>query len=113
MLDVGYTQSYSFFILDVSPQIHPFFMLDVAPSHTSDNGRNQSSHHVTALTSDHERNQSSHHVRKAQHLYLTMEGTNPLTMSEWLSTDISLPLGRNINTEDTKLLPKVFKIHPS
>ena len=79
-------------------------MLDVASSHTSENGRNQSSHHVialisdhgrnqsshhvTALISDHGRNQSSHHVGRAQHLDLTMEGTNPLTMSEGLNTYI-------------------------
>ena len=88
-------------------------MLDVGSSHTPDNGRNQSSHHVTALTSDHGRNQSSHHVRMAQHLHLTMEGTNPLTMSEGLSTDTSLPLGRNLDLENTKLLPEVLKIHPS
>ena len=32
----------------------------------------------------HGRNQFSHHNRMAQPLYLTMEGTNPLTMSKWL-----------------------------
>ena len=32
----------------------------------------------------HGRNQSSHHDSMAQPLHLTMEGTNPLTMSEWL-----------------------------
>ena len=42
-----------------------------------------------------------------------MEGTNPLTMSEGLSTDTSLPLGRNPDLENTKLLPEVLKIHPS
>ena len=36
----------------------------------------------STLTSDHGRNQSCHDVRKAQHLYLTMGGTNPTTMSE-------------------------------
>ena len=46
----------------------------------------------------------------AQHLHLTMEGTNPLTMLEWLM-DSSLPLGRNLNLENTKLLPEVLKIH--
>ena len=46
----------------------------------------------------------------AQPLHLTMEGTNPLTMSEWL-TDSSLPLGRNLDLENTKLLPEVFKLH--
>ena len=42
-----------------------------------------------------------------------MEGTNPLTMSERLSTDTSLPLGRNLDLENTKLLPEVLKLHPS
>ena len=60
----------------------------------------------------HGRNRSSHHDRMAQPLYLTMEGTNPLTISEW-PTDSSLPLGGNLNLENTKLLPKVLKIHPS
>ena len=46
----------------------------------------------------------------AQILHLTMEGTNPLTMSEWLM-DSSLPLGRNLNLENTKLLPEVLKLH--
>ena len=41
-----------------------------------------------------------------------MEGTNPLTMSEWLM-DSLLPLGRNLNLENTKLLPEVLKLHPS
>ena len=72
-------------------------MLDVAFTHIPDNGRNQ----------------SYHHVGRAQHLYLTMEGTNPLTMSERLSTDTSLPLGRNLDLENTKLLPEVLKLHPS
>ena len=39
-----------------------------------------------------------------------MEVTNLLTMSEGL-TDSSLPLGRNLNLENTKLLPEVLKIH--
>ena len=42
-----------------------------------------------------------------------MEGTNPLTMSEWHSMDTSLPLGRNLYLENTKLLPDVLKLHPS
>ena len=87
-------------------------MLDVGSSHTYDNGRNQSSYHVIALTSDHGRNQSSHHVGRAQHLYLTIEGTNPLTMSEWNSMDTSLLLGRNLDLENTKLLPEVLALHP-
>ena len=39
-----------------------------------------------------------------------MEGTNPLTMSEWL-WDSSLSLGANLDLENTKLLPKVLKLH--
>ena len=39
-------------------------------------------------------------------------GTNPLTMSEWL-TDSSLPFGGNLDLENTKLLPEVLKLHPS
>ena len=58
----------------------------------------------------HGRNQSSHHDRMVQALHLTIEGTNPLTMSEWL-TDSSLPLGRNLDLENTKLLPEVLKLH--
>ena len=46
----------------------------------------------------------------AHPLHLTMEGTNPLTMSEWL-TDSSLPLGGNIYLENTRLLPEVLKLH--
>ena len=55
---------------------------------------------------------SSHHDRMAQPLQVTMEGTNPLTMSEWLWVS-SLSLGGNLNLENTKLLPKVLKLHPS
>ena len=47
-----------------------------------------------------------------QPLHLTMEGTNPLTMSEWLWVS-SLPLGGNLDLENTKLLLEVLKIHPS
>ena len=39
-----------------------------------------------------------------------MEGTNPLTMSEWLM-DSSLPLGGDLDLENTKLLPEVLKLH--
>ena len=46
----------------------------------------------------------------AQPLHLTMERTNPLTMSEWL-IDSSLPFGGNLNLENTKLIPEVFKLH--
>ena len=41
-----------------------------------------------------------------------MEGTNPLTMSEWL-WDSSLSLGGNLYLKNTKLLPEVLKLHPS
>ena len=46
---------------------------------------------------------SYHHDRLAQPLYLTFS-------LEWL-LDSSLPLGRNLDLENTKLLPKVLKIH--
>ena len=39
-----------------------------------------------------------------------MEGTNPLTMTEWL-WDSSLSLGENLYLENTKLLPKVLELH--
>ena len=39
-----------------------------------------------------------------------MEGTNPLTMSEWL-TDSSFPLGENLDLENTKILLEVLKLH--
>ena len=42
-----------------------------------------------------------------------MEGTNPLTMSEWHSMDTSLPLGRNLDLENTKFLLDVLKLHSS
>ena len=48
----------------------------------------------------------------AQPLHLTMEGTNPLTMSEWLWVS-SLSLGGNLNLENTKLLPEVLELQPS
>ena len=54
--------------------------------------------------------ESSHHDRMAQPLHLTMEGTNPLTMSEWL-WDSSLSLGGNLDLENTKLLPEVLELH--
>ena len=46
----------------------------------------------------------------AQPLHMTMEGTNPLTVTEWLKYS-SLPLVRNLDMENTKLLPEVFKLH--
>ena len=48
----------------------------------------------------------------AQHLYLTMEGTNLLTMSKWIM-DSSLPLGGNIDLDNTKLLLEVLKLNSS
>ena len=45
----------------------------------------------------------------AQPLHLTMEGTNPLTMSEWLWVS-SLSLGGNLDLENTKLLPEVLEL---
>ena len=39
-----------------------------------------------------------------------MEGTNPLTMSEGL-IESSLPLGGNIDLENTNILPEVLKLH--
>ena len=48
----------------------------------------------------------------AQPLHLTMEGTNPLTMSEWLWVS-SLSLGGNLDLENTKILLEVLKLHPS
>ena len=48
----------------------------------------------------------------AHPFHLTMEGTNPFTMSEWL-TDSSLPFGGNLDLENTKLIPEVLKLHPS
>ena len=47
-----------------------------------------------------------------QPLHLIMEGTNPLTMLECLM-DSSLPLGRDLDLENTKLLPEVLKLQPS
>ena len=46
----------------------------------------------------------------ALHMHLIMEGTNPITMSEGL-TESSLPLGRNLDLENTKLLSEVLKLH--
>ena len=47
-----------------------------------------------------------------QPLHMTMEGTNPLTMSEWLWVS-PFYLGGNLDLENTKLLPKVLKLHSS
>ena len=60
----------------------------------------------------------------AQPLYLTyssewlwisalisdMEGTNPLTMTEWLRV-LSLSLGGNLDLENTKLLHEILELH--
>ena len=48
----------------------------------------------------------------AQPLHLTMEGTNPLTMSEWLWVS-PLSLGGNLDLENTKSLSQVLKLQPS
>ena len=45
----------------------------------------------------------------AQPLHLTMEGTNPLTMSEWIWVS-SPSLGGNLDLENTKLLPEVLEL---
>ena len=52
---------------------------------------------------------SSHHDRMAQPLHLTMEGTNPLTMSEWLWIS-SLSLGGSLDLENTKSLSEVLEL---
>ena len=39
-----------------------------------------------------------------------MEGTNPLTIAEWLM-DSSHPLGENLDLENTKILAEVLKLH--
>ena len=82
------------------------------PALISDHGRPipPSCQKGPTLTSDHGRNQSYHHVRKALHLHLTMGGPNPATMSERLM-DSSLPLGRNLDLENTKFLLEVLKLH--
>ena len=41
-----------------------------------------------------------------------MEGTNPLTMSEWLWVS-SLSLGGSLDLENTKSLYEVLKLQPS
>ena len=48
----------------------------------------------------------------AQPLHLTMEGTHPLTMLEWIMKS-SRPFGGNLNLENTKSLPKVLEPQPS
>ena len=48
----------------------------------------------------------------AQPLHLTMEGTNPLTMSEWLWVSL-FSLRGNLDLENTELLPEVLKLHPN
>ena len=45
----------------------------------------------------------------AQPLHLTMEGTNPLTMSEWLWVS-SLSLGGSLDLENTKSLYEVLEL---
>ena len=60
----------------------------------------------------HGRNQSSHNDGMSQPLHLTMEGANPLTMSEWLWIS-SLSLGGNLDLDNTNLLFEVLELHPS
>ena len=48
----------------------------------------------------------------AQPLHLTMEGTNPLIMLEWLWVS-SLSLGGNLDLENTKSLSEVLELQPS
>ena len=48
----------------------------------------------------------------AHPLHLTMEGTNTLTMLEWLWVSL-ISLGGNLNLENTKLLPEVLELHHS
>src|SRR6266849_7225571 len=60
----------------------------------------------------HGRNPSSHHDGISQPLHLTMEGTNPLTMSEWLWVS-PLSLGGNLDLENTKSLSEVLELQPS
>ena len=55
---------------------------------------------------------SSHHDRMAQPLHLIMEGTNPLTMLEWLWVSL-LSLGGSLDLENTKSLSELLKLQPS
>ena len=55
---------------------------------------------------------SSHHDRMDQPLHLTMEGTNPLTMSEWLLVS-SLSLEGSLDLENTKSLFEALELQPS
>ena len=48
----------------------------------------------------------------AKPLHLTMEGTNPLTMSEWLWI-LSLSLGGSLDLENTKSLSEVLELQPN
>ena len=57
----------------------------------------------------HGRKQSSHHDGMSQPLHLTMEGTNPLTMSEWLWVS-TLSLGGSLDLENTKSLSEVHQL---
>ena len=101
-------------------------LLDKMASTHICHGKNQSSHldkmaqplylnyllewiWISALISDMEGIKSSHHDIMAQPLHLTMEGTNPLTMSEWRWVS-SLSLGGNLDLENTKLLPEVLEL---
>ena len=64
-------------------------------------------HHINLIM------EGTNPLTMSQLLHPTMEGTNPLTMSKRLNKDTSLPLWRNLDLENTKLLPEVLKLHPS
>ena len=51
-------------------------------------------------------------MSKGLHTYIWTWEDPPSTMSEGIM-DSSLPLGRNLDLENTKLVPEVFKLHPS
>ena len=58
---------------------------------------------ILTLISDMEGTEYSHHDRMAQPLHLTYS-------SEWL-LDLSPTFGRDLDLENTKLLPEVLKLH--
>ena len=109
-------QSYSHIRMAPSPRLS-YLVTDQAPPFLEWHSMLTSDHVGTnpTVTSEwlnthiwHGRNRSSPHDRMAHPLHLTMEGTNPFTMLEWLM-DSSLPFVGNLDLENTKLLPKVLK----
>ena len=85
-------QSYSHIKMALSPRLS-YLVTDQAPPFQEWHSMLTSIHVGTnpIFTSEwlsthiwHGRNQSSHHDRMAEPLHLTMEGTNHVTMSEWL-----------------------------